>query len=103
MKRKSRSFFRRNKFLVLFLIMIIGYYGYSTVQTNKKLVEYRTAQAELKTEIESLESELEQLNDTYEYTQTPEAIERIAREKLKMVKPNEIIYLIRTLNEKDSD
>ncbi len=103
MKRKSKSFFRRNKFLMLFLILLLGYYSYSTVQTNKKLAEYRIVQADLKSEIESLEIEIEQLSDTYDYTQTPEAIEQIAREKLKMVKPNEIIYLIRTLNEKDSD
>lgn len=88
---------------MLFLVLLLGYYGYSTVQTSKKLSEYRSVQADLKLEIESLESEIEQLNDTYDYTQTPEAVEQIAREKLKMVKPNEIIYLIRTLYEKDSD
>ena len=64
----------------------------------------------------SLVNLLEQVNFNYEldtlivlgdvcdgWSQTPEAIEKIAREKLKMVKPNEIIYLIKGADASDGE
>lgn len=99
MKKKSRAFFRRNKYLLLVLILATLYYGYNRMETEKKLESYHMTQQALKEEIESLGSELERLQDEYEYSQTPEAIEKLAREKLKMVKPNEVIYLIRRTGE----
>lgn len=64
-------------------------------QTDLKLKEYKETQSDLKAEIESLERDINRLVDEFAYSQTPEAVEKIAREKLKMVKPNEIIYLIK--------
>jgi cell division protein FtsB len=72
-------------------------------QTDLKLKEYKNVQKDLKLEIESLERDVNRLNDEYAYSQTPEAIEKIAREKLKMVKPNEIIYLIKGAEESDDE
>ncbi len=95
MKKTKNKFFRRNRVTILIILVILGYYAYNVHQTNLKLKEYKDVQANLKSEIESLERDINRLTDEYTYSQTPEAVEKIAREKLKMVKPNEIIYLIK--------
>lgn len=95
MKKMKRKFFKRNRVTILIILIILGYYAYNMYQTDLKLKEYKEAQVELRSEIESLERDINRLADEYAYSQTPEAVEKIAREKLKMVKPNEIIYLIK--------
>lgn len=90
-KRKSRS----GLLIVLIFLMAFGYYAYNMYLADQKLQEYLSDQEVLKAEIEQLEREINRLSDEYAYAQTPEAIEKIAREKLKMVKPNEIIYLLK--------
>ncbi|MFZ7101377.1 MAG: FtsB family cell division protein [Peptococcaceae bacterium] len=54
----------------------------------------------LKQEINTLEKQLSivktentELLDEFEYIQTPEAIEKIAREKLGLIKPGEIVIM----------
>jgi len=55
---------------------------------------------QLKQEIKVLEAQLaevqeqnRQLQEELEYSQTPEAIEKIAREKLGLIKPGEIVIM----------
>lgn len=60
------------------------------LQYRKLLVE----ESDYLSEIEILNEEIERLETRLESNQDPQAIEKIAREKLKMVKPNEIIYII---------
>lgn len=103
MKKTKRKFFKRNRLTILVIVLVIGYYSYNMYQTDLKLKEYKDVQKDLKLEIESLERDVNRLNDEYAYSQTPEAIEKIAREKLKMVKPNEIIYLIKGAEESDGE
>jgi len=95
MKKMKRKFFRRNSATILIILIILGYYAYNMYQTDLKLKEYKGVQSDLISEIELLERDINRLADAYAYSQTPEAVEKIAREKLKMVKPNEIIYLIK--------
>ncbi len=95
MKKIKRKFFRRNRVTILIIVIIMVYYAYNMYQTDLKLKEYKGVQLDLKSEIESLERDINRLTDEYAYSQTLEAVEKIAREKLKMVKPNEIIYLIK--------
>lgn len=99
MKKRKAKFIKRN-WLIISIILIIGsYYTFNMIKTDQKLVEYQAIQEDLKAEIKTLERAINRLTDEYAYSQTPEAIEKIAREKLKMVKPNEIIYLIKNLEE----
>lgn len=90
-KRKNKS----RGLILLLIIIAFGYYVYNMYQADQKLNDYLADQVALKAEIEQLEREINRLADEYAYAQTPEAIEKIAREKLKMVKPNEIIYLLK--------
>lgn len=99
MKKRKAKFFKRNWLMILIFLVIIGYYAFNMLETEQKLKTYQATQESLMDEIETLEREINRLADEYAYSQTPEAIEKIAREKLKMVKPNEIIYLIKSPGE----
>lgn len=101
MKKKKGKFLRRNRVTILFILLAFGYYAYIMIKADQKLDEYQGVQQELKSEIGDLEHEIDRLVDEYAYSQTPEAVEKIAREKLKMVKPNEIIYLIKELEDSE--
>lgn len=64
-------------------------------EKNKEL-EYEAEQYDK--EIAALKEQIEGLKLEIEKSQSHEVIEKIAREKLKMVKPNEIIYIIQDNN-----
>lgn len=101
MKRKKRSFLKRNSLIILLMTIFIFYFAYNMYTTGLKLEEYKQTQREMSDEIGELNKEINKLNLELEYAKTPEAIEKIAREKLKMVKANEIIYIIEGLDQED--
>ena len=103
MKKGKRRFIRRNRVMILIVLLVLGYYYYIMHQTQLKLDEYEAVKASLRTEIAYLEKDIDKLVDEYLYAQTDEAVEKIAREKLKMVKPDEIIYLIKGDEETEGD
>jgi len=76
-----------------------GYFVYNLYSAEIKLREYEGQQEALNAEIEALKKDVKKLSVELEYAKTPEAIEELAREKLKMVKANEIIYIINGLEE----
>lgn len=94
---KKSGVLKRNAGYIIIAVVIVAVGLYHAWMGHLKLKEYAEAEAVLRAEIEALERDVRRLEDMYAYAQTPEAIERLAREKLKMVKPNEIIYLIRDL------
>jgi len=99
LKKKRSKFIRRNRLTLLLLILVGFYFVYNMVQADQKLQELEVTKAELNENITDLEHEINRLEDEYAYSKTPEAVEKIAREKLKMVKPDEIIYLIKALED----
>ena len=101
MKKNKSKFLRRNWLTLVLIVVVLGYFVYNTLHTQQKLEGYEQVKASLHSDIDRLEREVARLADEYAYSQTPEAIEKIAREKLKMVKPNEIIYLIKGLEEQE--
>jgi cell division protein FtsL len=92
--KKKKAVVKRNKYLILFLIVFLSYIGYSVIQTEIRIQELRTREATLKEELMKLTEEKDTLTQQLEESKSLESIERIAREKLKMVKPNEVIYII---------
>ena len=102
-KKSKNNFFKRNKLLLIGIVAVLGYYSYHMYQTENKLDEYKAVQKELKNEIAFIERDIDKLEDEYIYSQSTEAVEKIAREKLKMVKPNEIIFLIKGKEEGGSN
>lgn len=92
--KKKKTVVKRNKYLILFLVVFLSYVGYSVVQTEIKIQELKAKETTLKEELMKLTEEKETLAQQLEESKSLESIERIAREKLKMVKPNEVIYII---------
>lgn len=88
------KFLRRHFFSIVVLFFLVGYYIVMTTTTAGKISEMKKQGDALRTEIAQKQQDLARVKDYYELSQTPEFVEKIAREKLKMVKPNEIIYYI---------
>lgn len=102
MRKSKKGFLRRNKIIIVFFIIFFIYIGYTIFSNETKYKELKAEENNYNKEIEALKEEIESLKIEIEKSQSHETIEKIAREKLKMVKPNEIIYIIQD-NEKDTD
>jgi len=94
MKKKKTGIIKRNRYAFIFIVIFLAYVGVTLIRQE---VQYKTLKAEEETylkEIESLNLEIAKLEKELESNKDLKAIEKIAREKLKMVKPNEIVYII---------
>jgi cell division protein FtsB len=93
---------RRNATYVLVLVCIallvheiFGPHGFLALRQEKKEIE------SLRQQIQQLQHENEQLDKRIKALQSdPKAIERLAREQMRLARPGEIIY---TLPEKDPE
>lgn len=87
------NYIRRHKYLITLLVfgVIIGFLDEnSLVQRIKHRNEIHTLNSEIKRYKKQYEEDTEKLK---ELTTNPEALEKIAREKYLMKKPNEDIYV----------
>lgn len=98
MGKSKISFFRRNKIIIVFFIIFFSYVGYTLFMNEEKNKELEYEAEQYDKEIAALKEQIEGLKLEIEKSQSHEVIEKIAREKLKMVKPNEIIYIIQDNN-----
>ena len=97
----SRKLQRRKRFLMLVALIIIvwtvvafsrGYYR--NYQALQRLVE-------LESEIKAYEIRNEQLQAQIDRLQSPEYVERVAREELGLVRPGERLYIIEEVSGSD--
>ncbi len=97
----SRKLQRRKRFLMLVALIIIvwtvvafsrGYYR--NYQAQQRLVE-------LESEIKAYEIRNEQLQAQIDRLQSPEYVERVAREELGLVRPGERLYIIEEVSGSD--
>lgn len=85
--------------MVVLSIVFAIYVSTALISQELQYRKLLQEEADYYMEIEALNEEIERLESRLESSQDPRAIEKIAREKLKMVKPNEIIYIIQEENE----
>ncbi len=78
---------------VIFVIAIVHQYFIS--------IDLKKQEAELLAEISREEAVGKALKNQQDNQDSPEFIEKIAREKLNMVKPNEIVYVDKNKNTKN--
>jgi cell division protein FtsL len=100
MKRKRKSFFKQNK---LALVLFVGFFLYvsmTLVNQELKARELRLEEAALRQQISAMNIELEDLKKEVESAASLEHIEDLAREKLKMIKSDELIYFMLPDSEK---
>lgn len=83
----------RMTLFILLVIFVVGTSAYiNQLRVASQLEEEQAQQIE---SIRTLHREVDRLQTEYDSVNTEEHIEKVAREKLKMVKPNEIIYIIK--------
>ena len=83
-KNRARNFFAA---LMIIVVAVIGFSVFNIISVNQQLAEAIAEKDRLTDEKESLESELENV-DNQEY------VEQQARILLKMIKPGEIYYVV---------
>lgn len=93
-KRKKGKFFKRNKIAIFFFGVLFVYLSVTIISQEKNLRDLRQEQKELQAIVNNLKEEKKKMEKKVEESSELEFIEKTAREKLKMVKPNEIIYII---------
>lgn len=81
--------------LITRLILIVGIFSVvSTFYDQHKEMEYLLEyESSLKGELEALQSDVDSLKNVIEYSDEEEYIEKIARERLKMIKENETLFI----------
>lgn len=100
-KRRKGSFLKRNRIAIVFLGCLLIYSSITIVNQEIKLRDLRDEEKQLQKKVGELQNKVSEMEKKVEESTSLEFIEKIAREKLKMVKQNEIIYIIQ--KEKESD
>lgn len=78
--------------VVVLCLVLCGTLGYKTAVLRAQSAKYSAQLTELKREKKELEDEKEKLKDYKSYVKTDDYVEEIARDKLGLVYPNEIIF-----------
>lgn len=87
------NYIRRHKYLITVLIFIVVI-GFLDENSLVQRIKHRNEISSLNSEIEKYRTQYEEdTKKLKELTTNPEALEKIAREKYLMKKPNEDIYV----------
>lgn len=92
---KKRHFIKRNRFLVVMAMLFSLYIGTTLVRQELKIHELRQEEKQVGAQLQALTGEIEVLKEDLKASQSLEFSEKVAREKLKMVKPDEIVYILK--------
>lgn len=87
------NIFKVNKIINLILIFVVIYAIFIFINQQSKLNVYNQDISYYSSQIEDLKDKQEELLATQENVNSPEYIEKVAREKLDMYMPNERVYI----------
>lgn len=87
------NIFKVNKIMNLILIFVIIYAIFTFINQQSKINVYNRDISYYSSQIENLKDKQEELLATQENVNSPEYIEKVAREKLDMYLPNETVYV----------
>ena len=88
-----KNLLNSKKISKLILIVFLIYCIVIIIKQQVKLNSYATEKKYYQTQIDSLNEEKQNLLQTQESVNSPEYIEKMAREKLEMYLPNETIFI----------
>lgn len=91
---KVFKIFRRHKLIIIVFVVVSLYFSYNYFKQEMKLQEILQANHEKKIEIQKIDNRIEKLEKDLKDVKSNENIAKIAREKLKMIYPDEILYII---------
>ena len=94
-KKKNTRILNNYLGMALISVVVVLLLGVLTVQSNDlkaKISSYDTRAAEIRTSIEEEQDRTKQIDEEKEYMQTDEYVAEIARDRLGLVKSNEIVF-----------
>lgn len=90
-KPKRRNY---SKIIIKLVLILSVFYVFSTFYDQYKEMKYfKTREETLLEDIDKVEKDIQSLKNQIENSNTDEHIEKIAREHLKMVKEDELIFI----------
>ena len=89
-KRRKKQ---KNRILRLFMLVFFIYAGYIFTMQQFDIVRFHKMASETNARNESLKHTNTRLTEQLNITNSKKFIERMAREKLGLVKPGEIVYI----------
>jgi cell division protein DivIC len=92
-KKRKGSILKGNRIFYSIVLIFVIYISWIFISQQIALHRLYEQEAALKGRIRSLKQEEVRLKEEKKQGDNPEYIEKKAREQLKMVKPNEIIYI----------
>ena len=84
---------KRFSFWTIVVALIASYLFISVVYSSFKILELRKQDREIRADIAAQEQIAKELKSEIEYLKTDAAVEKIAREELGLVRPDEILIL----------
>lgn len=92
MKKKKKKKYHSYIFVLLVLFLLVTIVGIGMIKQRKILMRYEEQAASLQEEIQSEKERQKEIDSLEEYVKTDEYIKEVAREKLGLIDPNEIIF-----------
>lgn len=90
-KKKKRKF---NKMIFMSILLLMGGYVLFTLYEQSKEMTYlENLKKEYEVQVSQTQEEINQINKDIENAHRDEYIEKVAREQLKMIGENEIIFV----------
>lgn len=93
-KKGIRLVFTKKTIIVLLVLTVMAYLGVLIVLKSYSIVEYEKQRTLLENQLLEKEQEIKELEEMIKNAEDPKFIEKVARENLKMVKPNETVYIV---------
>ncbi|SCX78081.1 FtsB family cell division protein [Alkaliphilus peptidifermentans] len=90
-KKKRRRF--SGTIMMLLPILLCGYVLFTLFEQQKEMAELKRQEAYYLEKIDKAEKEIEDINYRIENADSDEHIEKVAREQLKMIGSDEIIFI----------
>ena len=91
--KKKKSIIKGNRLFYIVIFSVILYVAWIFGNQQIKLQTFQQQEQEKQKQVAALKQEVLRIEEEIKQSNTPEFIEKVAREQLKMVKPNEIIYI----------
>lgn len=92
-KQKAPKRKLRKPILIGLLVLVVAYFGWTLIKQQIQMNGYRTQMEETQQQTNQAQQKLDQLNEDEKKVNTDEYIEKVAREKLGLVDPDEKIFV----------
>jgi len=88
-----KKLLKGNRLFYMIILSALLYVVWVFGNQQIRLRAFQQQEKEKQQQVAALKQEVLRLEEEIKQSNTPEFVEKVAREQLKMVKPNEIIYI----------